>query len=140
MKAIAEIQILPVNADNGDDVLVQVEVERARDILVASGLEVAVHAQSTDIEGELEDVFDTLKQLHVYLDHCNVLRLSTVVRLESEQEHGGSAARSRWSYEERNLARRPVGPSASERARAEDACVEGSDSFVTVWQIASPTN
>lgn len=140
MKAIAEIQILPVNADNGDDVSVQVEVERARDILVASGLEVAVHAQSTDIEGDLEDVFNTLKQLHVYLDHCNVLRLSTVVRLESEQEPAASAGRSRWSHGEHNLARRSVEPSASGRVRAEGACAEGSDSFVTVWQIASPTN
>lgn len=116
MKAIAEIQILPVGSNNA---WASAEVERAHDILAASGLRTDVHALGTDIEGELEDVFDALKQLHEQLHRRGVLRLSTVIKLGTERARGA----------ERTEETSAELPSAGR---------SGSDSFVTVWQIASP--
>jgi uncharacterized protein (TIGR00106 family) len=132
MKAIAEIQILPVGSDNA---AVQAEVERAQDILVASGLRTEVHRLGTDIEGEIEEVFDALKQLHQHLHRCGVLRLSTVIKLGTQQTERQPVIRKVHEPVKRAEPSRRIEPLAAVQAATNG---DGSDSFVTVWQIASP--
>lgn len=119
MKAIAEIQILPTGSEES----VQEEVARANQILSSSGLKTEVHAMGTDIEGELEEVFRALKRIHEQLHDCGVGRLSTVIKLGTRDE--------------KERGERLRGSKAKMDAQT-SAASQGMDSFVTVWQMATP--
>lgn len=77
MKAIAEIQVIPI----GVGVSVRDEVKRAHEILADSGLNVALHAYGTNVEGELEEVFDAVRRVHETLHEEGVVRLSTSIKV-----------------------------------------------------------
>ncbi len=78
MKAVAEIQVIPI----GVGVSVRKEVQRAHEIIKASGLKVQLHAYGTNVEGEIDDIFAAIKQVHETLHgDGTVARLSTAIKL-----------------------------------------------------------
>lgn len=77
MKAIAEIQVIPIGAG----VSVRKEVRRAHALLVKSGLKVEAHAYGTNVEGELADILAAIEKIHETLHAEGIVRLSTAVKL-----------------------------------------------------------
>lgn len=77
MKALAEIQVIPI----GSGVSVRAEVQRAHEILRASGLHVQLHAYGTNVEGELAGILDAVRRVHETLHAEGTVRLSTAIKL-----------------------------------------------------------
>lgn len=77
MKAVAEIQVIPIGAG----VSVRKEVRRAHELIVASGLKVEAHAYGTNVEGELTAILDVVRRVHETLHAEGVVRLSTAIKL-----------------------------------------------------------
>ncbi len=77
MKATAEIQVIPI----GVGVSVRDEVKRAHGILKDSDLEVQLHSYGTNVEGELEEIFDAVRRVHETLHAEGVTRLSTAIKI-----------------------------------------------------------
>lgn len=77
MKAIAEVQIIPIGAG----VSVRKEVKRAHELLEASGLNIALHANGTNMEGELEEVLEAIQSTILALHEEEVVRLSTHIKI-----------------------------------------------------------
>ena len=77
MKAIAEIQVIPIGAG----VSVRDEVRRAHELLVEAGLRVEAHAYGTNVEGGLEEILAAVRRIHETLHAEGVVRLSTAVKL-----------------------------------------------------------
>ncbi len=77
MKALAEIQVVPIGAG----VSVRKEVQRAHEIIKASGLTVQSHAYGTNVEGELDDILGVIKRVHEILHAEGSVRLSTAIKL-----------------------------------------------------------
>ena len=77
MKAIAEIQVVPIGAG----VSVRAEVKRAHEILRESGLTVQLHSYGTNVEGDLDLILMTIRRVHEELHAEGVVRLSTAVKL-----------------------------------------------------------
>jgi len=77
MKAVAEIQVIPIGAG----VSVRDEVKRAHGILADAGLNAQLHAYGTNVEGELDDVFAAIKRVHETLHAEGTVRLSTAIKL-----------------------------------------------------------
>jgi uncharacterized protein YqgV (UPF0045/DUF77 family) len=59
MRAIAEIQVIPI----GSGVSVRKEVKRAHGILADSGLEVGLHANGTNVGGELHRILEVIEEM-----------------------------------------------------------------------------
>jgi uncharacterized protein (TIGR00106 family) len=77
MRALAEIQVIPL----GVGVSVRKEVRQAHQILVDAGLKIELHAYGTNVEGELDDIFAAVKQIHETLHASGVARLSTAMKI-----------------------------------------------------------
>lgn len=77
MKAIAEIQVIPI----GVGVSVRDEVRRAHKMLAESGLKAEAHAYGTNVEGELSEILAAIQRIHETLHAEGVVRLSTAVKL-----------------------------------------------------------
>ena len=77
MKALAEIQVVPIGAG----VSVRTEVMRAHALLKESGLAVQLHAYGTNVEGELATILDAIRTVHETLHAEGVTRLSTAVKI-----------------------------------------------------------
>ena len=77
MKAIAEIQVIPI----GTGVSVRKEVMRAHGIIVESGLEVALHSYGTNVGGEMQAIFDAVRRVHETLHAEGTVRLSTAIKI-----------------------------------------------------------
>lgn len=77
MKAIAEVQIIPIGAG----VSVRKEVMRAHELLEESGLNLTLHANGSNMEGELEDVMATIRNAIETLHAEGVARLSTHIKI-----------------------------------------------------------
>ncbi len=77
MKALAEIQVIPI----GVGVSVRREVKRAHALLEASGLHVELHANGTNVEGELRAILDAIEAVHETLHAEGIARLSTHVKI-----------------------------------------------------------
>ena len=77
MKAIAEIQVIPIGAG----VSVRREVRRAHEMLAASGLTVEAHAYGTNVEGDLDGILTAVRRIHETLHAEGVVRLSTSIKL-----------------------------------------------------------
>lgn len=77
MKAIAEIQVIPIGAG----VSVREPVKRAHYLLEQSGLTVQLHANGTNVEGELHDIFAAIERIHETLHAEGTVRLSTHVKI-----------------------------------------------------------
>jgi uncharacterized protein (TIGR00106 family) len=88
MKAIAEIQVIPIGAG----VSVRTEVMRAHYLLEESGLQVALHANGTNVEGELEDIFAAIVRVHEILHAEGTARLSTHIKVGTRTDKEPSMA------------------------------------------------
>lgn len=77
MKATAEVQVIPIGAG----VSVRKEVKRAHAILEDSGLHVELHANGSNMEGELADILDAVRQVHETLHAEGTARLSTFLKI-----------------------------------------------------------
>ncbi len=77
MKAIADVQIIPIGAG----VSVRKEVMRAHELLEESGLEITLHANGSNMEGELDEVMAAIRRAIEVLHAEGVVRLSTHVKI-----------------------------------------------------------
>ncbi len=77
MKALAEIQVIPI----GVGVSVRKEVKRAHAVIRASGLKAQLHAYGTNVEGALDTILSTVKQIHETLHAEGTQRLSTTIKI-----------------------------------------------------------
>jgi uncharacterized protein (TIGR00106 family) len=77
MKAIAEVQVIPI----GSGVSVRAEVKRAHRILEDAGLNAQLHSNGTNLEGELEDIFAAIARVHETLHAEGTVRLSTHIKI-----------------------------------------------------------
>ncbi len=77
MKAIAEIQVVPIGAG----VSVRAQVRRAQELIRESGLLVQEHSFGTNVEGELQTILDTIARIHETLHAEGTVRLSTAIKL-----------------------------------------------------------
>lgn len=77
MKAIAEIQVIPI----GVGVSVRKEVKRAHKLLEDSGLLVTLHSYGTNVEGELHEIFEAVHHVHETLHAEGTVRLTTAIKI-----------------------------------------------------------
>ena len=77
MHAIAEVQVIPI----GVGVSVRKEVMRAHELLEASGLNITLHANGSNMEGELAEVLEAIRGTIEVLHSEGVLRLSTHIKI-----------------------------------------------------------
>jgi uncharacterized protein (TIGR00106 family) len=77
MKAIAEVQIIPIGAG----VSVRKEVMRAHELLEDSGLNITLHANGSNLEGELGEVMGTVQRAIETLHAEGVVRLSSHIKI-----------------------------------------------------------
>lgn len=77
MRAVAEVQVIPI----GSGVSVRDEVKRAHGILLESGLNAQLHAYGTNVEGELEEIFEAVRRVHETLHAEGTVRLSTFLKI-----------------------------------------------------------
>jgi uncharacterized protein (TIGR00106 family) len=77
MKATGEIQVIPI----GVGVSVREQVQRAHAILEDADLHATLHGQGTNVEGELDDIFEAVKTIHQVLHAEGTVRLATFVKI-----------------------------------------------------------
>jgi len=77
MQAIVEVQIIPIGAG----VSVRKEVMRAHELLEESGLKITLHANGSNMEGELEDVLAALRRTIETLHAEGIVRLSSHIKI-----------------------------------------------------------
>lgn len=88
MKATAEIQVIPI----GSGVSVREEVKRAHRILEESGLDVELHGNGTNVEGELQTILDAVRRIHEALHAEGTARLATFVKIGTRTDKTPSLA------------------------------------------------
>jgi uncharacterized protein (TIGR00106 family) len=88
MKATAEIQVIPI----GSGVSVRKEVKRAHGILEASGLHVELHGNGTNMEGELAEILEAVRQIHETLHAEGTVRLATNIKIGTRTDKDPSLA------------------------------------------------
>ena len=77
MKAVAEIQVIPI----GSGVSVRKEVQRAHGILGEGDLHVQLHSYGTNVEGELDEILDAVRRVHERLHAEGTVRIATFVKI-----------------------------------------------------------
>lgn len=82
MKATAELQVVPLGAG----VSVRTEVTRIVELLGSHDFIMETHASGTNIEGELDDILDALKQIHATLHAEGTVRLVSYLKLETRTD------------------------------------------------------
>jgi uncharacterized protein (TIGR00106 family) len=82
MKAIAEVQIIPIGAG----VSVRKEVKRAHELLEESGLDIVLHANGSNMEGELGEVMAAIQRTIETLHAEGVVRLSTHIKIGTRMD------------------------------------------------------
>ena len=77
MQAIVEVQIIPLGAG----VSVRKEVMRAHELLEESGLNITLHANGSNMEGELDEVLEAIRKAIETLHEEGVVRLSSHIKV-----------------------------------------------------------
>ncbi len=88
MKAIAEVQVIPIGAG----VSVRNEVKRAHQILEESGLKVQLHSYGTNVEGEMSQIFRAVELVHETLHAEGTVRLSTAIKIGTRTDKESTLA------------------------------------------------
>lgn len=88
MRAIAEVQVIPIGAG----VSVRAEVKRAHRLLEDAGLNAQLHSNGTNLEGELEDIFAAIVKVHETLHAEGTQRLSTAIKIGTRTDKEVSLA------------------------------------------------
>ncbi len=82
MKATAELQVIPI----GSGVSVRGEITRVVTLLNDRDLIVETHASGTNVEGELDEILDALRQVHEMLHQQGSTRLVSFLKLETRTD------------------------------------------------------
>jgi len=88
MKAIAEVQIIPI----GVGVSVRKEVMRAHEVLEESGLNITLHANGSNLEGDLAEVLATVQRAIETLHAEGVVRLSSHIKVGTRTDKEATMA------------------------------------------------
>ncbi len=88
MKATAEIQVIPI----GSGVSVRAEVKRAHRILEEAGLNATLHANGTNLEGEMSDIFKVVEKIHEVLHSEGTVRIATFLKVATRTDKEPSLA------------------------------------------------
>ena len=88
MKAIAEVQIIPIGAG----VSVRKEVMRAHELLEESEQILTLHANGSNLEGELGEVLATIQRTIETLHAEGVVRLSSHIKIGTRTDKVPSMA------------------------------------------------
>ena len=88
MKAIVEVQIIPIGAG----VSVRKEVMRAHELLEESGLNITLHANGSNIEGELGEVLSIIQRTIETLHAEGIVRLSSHMKIGTRTDKVPSMA------------------------------------------------
>jgi uncharacterized protein (TIGR00106 family) len=79
--AIAEFTVLPVVEESRVNKI----VEKAINIVKNSGLKYEVEANSTTVEGELNDLFDVIKKAHILARDSGSGRVITIIKIDDKK-------------------------------------------------------
>ena len=79
--AIAEFTVLPVVEEGRVNEI----VEKAINIVKNSGLKYEVEANSTTVEGELNDLFDVVKKAHIVARDSGSGRVVTIIKIDDKK-------------------------------------------------------
>jgi len=82
MKATAELQVIPI----GEGVSVRKEIERVVEILQAYDFIIETHASGTNIEGDMEKIFEAVGRIHAALHNEGSMRLVSYLKLETRSD------------------------------------------------------
>jgi len=88
MKATAEIQVIPI----GSGVSVREEVKRAHQILEDANLNATLHANGTNVEGEMSAIFEVVETLHETLHTEGTVRIATFMKVATRTDKDPSLA------------------------------------------------
>lgn len=88
MKATAEIQVIPI----GSGVSVRDEVKRAHRILEDADLNATLHANGTNLEGELREIFAAVEKIHETLHAEGTMRIATFMKVATRVDKEPSLA------------------------------------------------
>jgi len=88
MKALAEIQVVPIGAG----VSVRAEVRRAQELIRESGLLVQEHSFGTNVEGDLGEILAVIARIHEVLHAEGTTRVSTAIKLGTRADKEPSLA------------------------------------------------
>jgi uncharacterized protein (TIGR00106 family) len=86
--AIAEISIVPIGTGSPS---VSRYVASCLKVLDASGLTYELHAMGTIIEGELQDLFSVIRQMHEVPFKEGVARVVTHIKLDDRRDRKSSS-------------------------------------------------
>ncbi|MEA3313362.1 MAG: MTH1187 family thiamine-binding protein [Caldisericota bacterium] len=79
--AIAEFSVLPVIPEEQVNEI----VEKAIQVVIDSGLKYEVEANSTTVEGDLEQLLDVIKQAHITAREQGSGRVITVIKIDDKK-------------------------------------------------------
>ncbi len=79
--AIAEFSVLPVVPEEQVNEI----VEKAIQVVIDSGLKYEVEANSTTVEGDLEQLLDVIRQAHIVARDQGSGRVITVIKIDDKK-------------------------------------------------------
>ena len=82
MKATAELQVIPLGAG----VSVRPQVRRVVELLGDYNFILQTHGAGTNIEGELDDILDAVKQVHEVMHAEGNVRLLSYLKIETRTD------------------------------------------------------
>ena len=82
MKATAELQVIPI----GSGLSLRKQVTRVVELLKGHDFIIETHASGTDIEGDMEEILDAIREIHETLHQEGSVRLMSYVKLESRSD------------------------------------------------------
>lgn len=82
MKITGEVQVLPLGAGSS----VRTEVKRAHGILKESGLKVELHANGSNVEGDIDRLLKAVASIHETLHAEGTVRLVTYLKIASRTD------------------------------------------------------
>lgn len=88
MKATAELQVIPLGAG----VSVRREVARVVALLGGRGFILQTHASGTNIEGELIEILDAVREVHEVLHAEGTIRVVSYLKLETRTDKNPTLA------------------------------------------------
>jgi uncharacterized protein (TIGR00106 family) len=77
MKVIVDFSLVPI----GVGVSLSQYIAECEKVLTESGLEIQLHANGTNIEGEWDEVFAAIERCHERVHEMGVPRISTTIKL-----------------------------------------------------------
>ena len=97
MKVIVDLCVVPM----GVGVSVSTYVAECERVLEEAGLEIQLHANGTNIEGEWDDVFAAIRRCHEAMHEMGAPRIATTIKLGTRTDRSQSMADKVRSVEEK---------------------------------------